>query len=79
LHQLTPGWLLGRFCKNKSDFNVLKLKTNIDITVHGYFGAALCETKSTGYHPQLEQKHKYKVQLSHDFGNKVQSVEISEV
>ena len=58
---------------------VLRLKTNIDITAHGYFGAAPCETRSAGYPPRLEQKHKYKVQLSHDFGNKVHNVKISQV
>lgn len=78
IHESIPGWSVGRFYRNRRVFNVLTLKTNIDITVHGYFGAARCLTRSAGYPPQLEQKHKYKVQLSHDLGNKVQNVEIAQ-
>ena len=71
-------WSVGRFYRNRRVFNVLTLKTNTDITVNGYFDAAPCETRKAGYPPQLEQKHKYKVQLFHNFGNKVQNDEIAE-
>lgn len=74
-----PIYAIGRFYRIRRVFNVLTLKTNTDITVHGYFGAALYEITSVGYPPQPQQKLKHKVQLALVFGNKVQNVAFSHV
>ena len=77
MHECTTVLLVsGSFLRKQKSFQCLTLKTNTDITDHGYFGAAPCETRSAGYPPQLEQKHKYKVQLSMTLGAKCKMMKL---